>query len=196
VSAPDPRLPDRAALRAIVRRLAGEIGADHPDGLVLIGLLKGSICLLADLVRDLDVDCTIDFLALSAYRPGASRIKIMKDIDIDVTQRPVVLVKDVVDSGLSTNYARDLVAARGAGAVRVCTLIDRPQRRILPMQPDYVGISAGEEFLVGYGLDIGEQYRNLDSLFAVNPAEIAVDREPFEHAAYGRAAGVADLGSG
>jgi len=181
---------DPADLAATSRRLAAEIGADHPEGVVLVGMLKGSLYVLADLARDLEVDCTVDFLALSAYRPGASRIKIMKDLDVPVAGKDVVLVKDVVDSGLSTHYALGLVHDRGARSVRVCSLIDRPQRRIIPIDVDYVGYEAGEEFLVGYGLDIGGHYRNLRGVHVVDPAALAEDPHPFEASVYpGRMSG-------
>lgn len=159
---------DREALRAITARLAAEIGHDHPGGVVLIGLLKGSIHLLADVARALTVPAEIDFLALSAYRPGASRIRIVKDLDLDISTKQVVLVTDIVDTGLSTMYVVDLLRDRGAAEVRVCTLVDRRSRRILPLAPDYVGFEAGPDYLIGYGMDHEERFRNVRDIYALH----------------------------
>jgi hypoxanthine phosphoribosyltransferase len=156
LSAPD--------LQAVVDRLGRSISHDHRDGLVLIGLLKGSVCLMADLVRRIEVPCAVDFLALSPYGAGAQRIAIAKDVEIDLRGRPVVVVVDIVDRGLTVSYIRRLLTERGARSVDICTLLDRRVRRLLPVDLRYVGRIIGEEYLVGYGLDLSEQCRNLPGL--------------------------------
>lgn len=159
-----------ATLSVIVRRLGGEISDDHPGGVVLVGVLKGSVCLMADLVRRVSVECEVDFLALSAYRSGAARVQVLKDLDVDVTGRDVVLVEDVVDTGLSARYVLDLLVGHGARRARLCSLLDRPGRRILPLEVDYLGVQAPEDFLVGYGLDLAERFRNLPGVVSVGSA--------------------------
>jgi hypoxanthine phosphoribosyltransferase len=172
-------------ISAIVRRLAGEIAADHPGGVTIVGLLKGSVFLVADLVRALEVPCTVDFLALSSYVAGERRVRILKDLDEDVSDEDVVVATDVVDTGLSLRYVVDLLERRGACHVEVCALLDRPGRRILPVPLRYCGLEAGEEFLVGYGLDFADRYRNLPSIHIVDPATITAERGPFEAAVFG-----------
>jgi hypoxanthine phosphoribosyltransferase len=152
----------------IVGRLAAEISLDHPDGLVLVGLLKGSVCLVADLARRLDVPCAIDFLSLSPYGASGQRVTLSKDIDVDVTDQPVVLAVDVVDRGLTVSYVRRVLSERGARSVDVCTLLDRPGKRILPVDLRYVGKEIGDEYVIGYGLDLAERYRNLPELRVVS----------------------------
>lgn len=159
-------------LAALVDRLGARISADHRDGVVLVGVLKGSVCLMADLLRRITVPCEVDFLALSAYAAGSTRVQVLKDLDLDVVGRDVVLVEDVVDTGLSARYVLDLLGRHGARRTRLCALLDRPGRRIIPLAVDYLGIEAPEDFLVGYGLDLAERFRNLPSVVAIGAAEL------------------------
>lgn len=184
-----PRTLFRAEeIAELVRRLGAEISADHPEGLALVGVLKGSVCLVADLARAIDVPCVLDFLALSAYAGGSARVRILKDIDIDVRGLDVVLVEDVIDTGLSSGYVVGLLAQRGARRVEVCALLDRPARRILPVPLRYVGAEVPDDFLVGYGLDAAERYRNLPGIHVVDPARLDEERAPVEAALYGNGA--------
>lgn len=153
-------------LQAGVTRLAGEIAADHPDGVVLVAVLKGSVLFLADLVRRMDVAVEVDFLAVSAYAEGTGRVRLVKDLDIDINGRAVVLVEDIVDTGLSLTWLRGVLQARGPASLRVCTLLDKSVRRIVPTPIDYVGFEVDDDFLLGYGLDFGEVYRNVDHVLA------------------------------
>ncbi len=171
-------------LAAHVARLGAEISADHPDGVVVVGVLKGSLSFLADLVRAITVPCVVDFLALSSYREGETRVRILKDLDTDVTGHDVVLAEHVVDTGLSASYLVGLLTQRRARRVSVCTLLDRPRRRIVPVALRYVGALAPDEFLVGYGLDYAERYRNLPSIEVVDPEELGGDAAIFEARAY------------
>jgi hypoxanthine phosphoribosyltransferase len=155
---------DRVEVSMVVRRLGAEISSDHPDGVVVVGLLKGSICFVADLVRNIAVRCVIDFLALEPYGSGGQRVKLAKDLDVDVTGQDVLLAVDIVDRGLTVAYIHRLLTERGARSVDVCTLLDRKNQRLLPVELRYVGREIGPEYVVGYGLDSAEQYRNLPDL--------------------------------
>lgn len=161
-----------AQIAATVQRLAGEISSDHPKGVVLVGLLKGSVCLVADLARHLSVACAIDFLALSPYGAGGERVRLSKDLGVDVSGREVVLAVDIVDRGLTVAYVMRLLQERGAASVDVCTLLDRTTKRLLPVELRYVGHETGDEYLIGYGLDLDERFRNLPHIRTVDPGEL------------------------
>jgi hypoxanthine phosphoribosyltransferase len=167
-------LLDRATLRATVERLGAEISADHPDGVVLIGVLKGSLIFLADLARAITgIDVTIDFLAISRYAPDSGRVKLLKDLDLDITGRDVVLVEDMVDTGLTLAYLLHQVGERAPRRVEVCTLLDRPVRRIVPQTARYVGREIPDVFALGYGLHHADLYRNVPFVVAVDPKVLA-----------------------
>ncbi len=168
----------------IVERLASEIEAEHENGVTLVGLLKGSIFLAADLIRALSVPCEIDFFALSSYAPGERRVRILKDLSHDVSEKDVVIVADIVDTGLSIGYVVELVRARGARTVEVCALLDRPARRIIPVPLRYLGLPVEDDFFVGYGLDYAERYRNLNAVVQIDPKALASDRAGVEKALF------------
>lgn len=151
-------------LRAGVARLGSAVSADHPDGVVLVAVLKGSVPFMADLVRALTVPVEVDFLAVSSYAEGTGRVRLVKDLDIDINGRAVVLVEDVVDTGLTLTWLRGVLSARGPRSLRVCTLLDKAVRRIVPTPLDYVGFKIEDVFALGYGLDFAERYRNLDRI--------------------------------
>jgi hypoxanthine phosphoribosyltransferase len=168
-------LLDAEQLASIVRQIGRAISEDHPSGVVLVGILKGSVCLVADLAREISVPCAVDFLALSAYGAGAPRIKVSKDLEADVAGRAVVVAVDIVDSGLTVSYILRLLAERGARSADVCALLDRRPRRLLPVDIRYLGREIGDEYVVGYGLDYDERYRNLPMLMIVDPDSFATD---------------------
>lgn len=168
----------------MVRRLGTEISEDHPEGLVLVGVLKGGVCLVADLLRAITVPVVVDFLALSPYAGEQTRVRVLKDVNLDVRGLDVVLVEDVVDTGLSASYVVRLLEGRLARRVSVCALLDRPARRIVPVPLAYVGVEAPEAFLVGYGLDAGERYRNLPGIHVIDATRLEEDREALERALY------------
>ena len=172
---------DEIALDATVRRLAGEIVADHPDGVVLIGVLKGALVFLADLVRAVEgIDVLVDFLAISRYAPDSGRVRILKDLDIDVAGRDVVLVEDLVDTGLTLAYLLEHVRGRSPRRLEVCTLLDRAERRIVPLPVRYVGTEVpGDAFVLGYGLHVGDRYRNLPVVVRADPAALTVDPDAY-----------------
>lgn len=174
------------ALAAHVERLAGEITADHPDGVVMIGVLKGSLVFLADLARAIrGIDVTVDFLAISRYAPDSGRVRILKDLDLDLEGRDVVLVEDMVDTGLTLSYLLRHLRDRGARRVEVCTLLDRAVRRIVPLTPRYVGQEIADVFVLGYGLHYADLYRNLPFVVQADRALIHERPDAYVDALYG-----------
>ena len=165
-------------LRQRVQELARRLAADHPDGVALVGVLKGALVFTADLARALtDVPVLIDFLAISRYAPDSGRVRILKDVDVDLADRDVVIVEDLVDTGLTLAYLLGHLASLRPRTLEVCTLIDRPERRIVPTDVRYVGEAVpGDAFVVGYGLHVGERYRNLPFVLQVD--RDALDADP------------------
>ncbi|HEV2993041.1 MAG TPA: hypoxanthine phosphoribosyltransferase [Acidimicrobiia bacterium] len=186
-------LLDRAALRARVEDLAGRIAADSPDGVVLVGVLKGALVFLADLARAIQaVDVQIDFLAISRYAPDSGRVRILQDLELDVAGRDVVLVEDLVDTGLTLAYLLAYVRQRGPRRLEVCALLDRSARRIVPLDVRYVGLEVpGDAFVLGYGLHYGERYRNLPVIVEADRVALAADPDAYldVYGARGTAAG-------
>lgn len=154
--------PDRVG--GAVRRMGREITRDHPDGVVLVGVLKGSLLFLSDLCRAVGVPVAVDFLAITRFAPDSGRVRILKDLDDDVSGRDVVLVEDIVDTGLTSTFLLRHLDARAPRHVRVCTMLDRARRRIVPVELHYRGFDLDDEFVLGYGLDFAERYRNLDRI--------------------------------
>jgi hypoxanthine phosphoribosyltransferase len=172
-------LIDASQLQAGVRRLAAAVSADHPNGVVLVAVLKGSVPFLADLVRALTVPVEVDFLAVSSYAEGTGRVRLVMDLDADINGRDVVLVEDVVDTGLTVTWLLGVLRARGPRSVRVCTLLDKAVRRIVPLPLDYVGFEVPDVFALGYGLDFAERYRNLDRVVAGDLEALSADPDAY-----------------
>lgn len=167
------RVPPRA-LRGRVAELGDDItGAYAGTRPVLVTVLRGGIFFLADLVRRVRLPLEIDFLAITPYAPDG-RARILKDLDRDVAGRHVLVVEDIVDTGLTLAYLLQVLAARGPASLRICTLLDRSVRRIAELPLDWVGFEVGDEFLVGYGLDVDERLRNLPAILAVHDRDAAV----------------------
>jgi hypoxanthine phosphoribosyltransferase len=158
-------LVQRDDLEHRVKELAAEISRDYADReLLLIGVLKGAVFFLADLMRHLDVACEVDFMAVSSY--GASTdssgvVRILKDLDAPIEGRDVLIVEDIVDSGLTLSYLFRMLRARGPKSLEVCALLTKPARREIDLPIRYVGFEIPNRFAIGYGLDYGERYRNL-----------------------------------
>tara|TARA_B100000929_G_C15317527_1_gene356063 strand:+ start:115 stop:693 length:579 start_codon:yes stop_codon:yes gene_type:complete len=170
------RTADEIASR--IDELAAEL-VDWVDAdTVVVGVLKGCLPFMADLVRRFPVPVEVDFLALSPFAPDSGRVRLTHDLSIDVTGREVLLVEGVVDTGFRLDYLRRHLVAHGAVGVRVCTLFDRADRRVLPMELDYVGFDTGATFLVGFGLDHRGEFRNLPSVVEVDLADL--DRSGLE----------------
>ena len=171
-------------LRAAVRRLGAELSAAYGDGVLLVAVLKGSVFFLADLVRAMSIVPEVDFLAISAYAEDTGRVRILKDLDVDVAGRDVVLIEDIVDTGLTLTYVLGELACRQPRSLEVCTLLDKAARRIVPLGVRFTGFTVGDEFVVGYGLDYSERYRNLD-LIAVGELEaLRADPDTYVDALY------------
>jgi hypoxanthine phosphoribosyltransferase len=185
--APPPRQligPDQ--LRAAVTRLGAELSRAYPTGVLLIGVLKGSVPFLADLIRAVDVDVTVDFLAISAYTEGTGRVRIVKDLESDIWGRDVVLVEDIVDTGLTATYVLGELRRRGPRSVEVCTVLDKAVRRLVPVPLRFVGFEIGDEFVVGYGMDFGERFRNLDCVVAADLRALRAEPNAYFDALYRR----------
>lgn len=170
-------LADADQLRREARRLGAEVSAAYPAGVVMVAVLKGGVWFLADLVRELSVPCRVDFLAISSYAPGSGRVRLIKDLDTDITGLDVVLVEGIVDTGLTVSYLLGELRRRGPATLEVCALLDRQVRRIVPTSLRFCGLPVGDEFVVGYGLDYAERYRNLDRIVSVDPAVLQADTD-------------------
>jgi hypoxanthine phosphoribosyltransferase len=142
------------------------VSAAYPDGVVLVGVLKGSLLFLADLARALTIPVEVDFLAISSYGEGTGRVRIVKDLDIDIHARPTLLVEDIVDTGLTLTYILSVLRRRQPASLEVCALLDKTVRRIVGPAVRFVGFEIPDEFVLGYGLDFSERYRNLDRIVA------------------------------
>jgi hypoxanthine phosphoribosyltransferase len=150
-----------------VREMAADIRRDHPDGVHLVAVLKGAFVFLSDLARALPGRCSIDFMAVSSYGQGTSssgRVQLLKDLDSSLEGRHVVIVEDIVDTGLTLTYLQDIVRARSPRSLRTACLLSKPSRRQVEVPLDYVGFTIEDTFVVGYGLDYVEEYRNLPHL--------------------------------
>ncbi len=155
-----------------VRDMGAEIARDHPLGVHLIGVLKGACIFLADLARAIDVDVTIDFIAVSSYGSStrsSGQVQLLKDLDIALEGRSVVIVEDIVDTGLTLTYLRDILKARAPRSLRTACLLSKPSRRQVDVPVDYVGFTIEDQFVVGYGLDHHDRYRHLPHI-AVMPS--------------------------
>ena len=181
----------REDIANIVARLGREIAKDHPDGVVLIGVLKGSLIFLADLARAIrGIDVEIDFMAISRFAPDSGRVRILKDLDVDLSGRDVVLVEDMVDTGLTATYLCGQLSARGPRRLSLCTLLDRPVRRIAPIDVHYRGAEIPDVFVLGYGLHLAELYRNLDQVYEADRHQVQADPAGLVGALYGGGTGV------
>ena len=172
-------LHDADDLRAANERLGREISEAHPDGVLLVAVLKGSVLFLADLVRQLTIPVEIDFLGISSYAPNSGRVRLTKDLGTDLADREVILVEDVVDTGLTLAYLLAQLKARSPASLEVCTLFDKRARRIVPQPLAFVGFEIGDEFVVGYGLDFRGRYRNLELVAAGDLDTLAADPDAY-----------------
>lgn len=164
-------LISKEQLSSAVAALASQISADYAGKTPLfICILKGSVFFYADLLRALTIPATLDFMAVSSYGNAAESsgfIKIKKDLDGDIEGKDVILVEDIVDSGNTLSKLRAMLLERKPASLRICTLLDKPARRESPLVPDYSGIEIPDEFVVGYGLDYAERYRNEEEIFVL-----------------------------
>jgi hypoxanthine phosphoribosyltransferase len=163
-------------IQARVRELGEAISADYPEGnLHLICILKGACFFLTDLARAMKRDVFVDFMGISTYGKGktsSGEVKVTKDLDISVEGADVVIVEDIVDSGVTLNYLMHVLQQRKPRSLQIAALLDKPERRLRPVEVKYVGFRIPDEFVVGYGLDYSEKYRNLDGICVLDSATV------------------------
>lgn len=156
-------------LQTKIKQLGSQVTADYANkNLLLISILKGSVVFMADLIRAIDTYCRIDFMNVSSYGSGtksSGTVKIIKDLDINIEGYDVLIVEDILDSGKTLSFIKKLLLQRKPNSIRICTLLYKPDRReVLDIVPDYIGFTIPDEFIVGFGLDYDERYRNLPYL--------------------------------
>lgn len=161
----------REEIQNRVFQMAGQISADH-DGkeLLLVGVLKGAFIFLADLARCLSVPVMIDFIAVSSYGNSSKTtgvVRILKDLEQDIRGLNVIVVEDIIDTGLTINYLKEVLIGREPATLKICSLLDKPSRRKVDIKPDYNGFVIPDEFVVGYGLDYSGRYRHLKDLMTI-----------------------------
>ena len=165
-------------IREKVRELGGKITADYKNSnLMLVTVLKGAVVFLADLMRQIDVPAEIDFMVVSSYGSGVKSsgvVKIVKDLDVPLAGKDILIVEDILDSGLTLSYIKELLESRGPRSIRSATLLDKRSRRKVDLQADYIGFSVPDEFVIGYGLDYDEKYRNLPYIGILKPEVYSV----------------------
>ncbi len=149
----------------IVKNLGEQISKDYEGKkLLLVSVLKGSVVFMADLMRNITIPCEIDFMVVSSYGAGtktSGNIKIVKDLNIDIADYDLLIVEDILDSGVTLSTLKKMLEARKPASVKICTFLDKPERRKADIKADYCGVAVPDEFIVGYGLDFQEKFRNL-----------------------------------
>ena len=160
-------------LKNRVREIAQQITADYQGKeIMLISVLRGSFVFMADLCRAIDLPCTVDFMAVSSYGKGtksSGQVQITKDLAEDITDRHIIVVEDILDSGNTLSYLLKILENRHPASIRLCTLLDKPDRRVKPVEVHYSGFTIPDAFVVGYGLDYAEKYRNLPYIGILKP---------------------------
>lgn len=160
-------------LKNRVREIAQQITADYQGKeIMLISVLRGSFVFMADLCRAIDLPCTLDFMAVSSYGKGtksSGQVQITKDLSEDISDRHIIVVEDILDSGNTLSYLLKILENRHPASIRLCTLLDKPDRRVKPVQVHYSGFTIPDAFVVGYGLDYAEKYRNLPYIGILKP---------------------------
>ena len=160
-------LVSEEALKAKVAELGAQISRDYEGrNLVLVSILKGSVVFMADLMRAVTIPCSIDFMVVSSY---GGLVKIIKDLDGDLSGKDVLIVEDILDTGVTLSKLVPMLKMRNPNSVKICTILDKPSRRKADIQPDYEGFQVPDEFVVGYGLDYDEKYRNLPYVGVLKP---------------------------
>ena len=160
-------------LKAKCAEMGAQITKDYQGkNLLLVTVLKGAVVYMADLMRCIDLPCAIDFMVVSSYGSGTKTsgvVKIVKDLDQDLSGKDILIVEDILDSGMTLSYLKGLLSSRNPASIRIATLLDKPDRRKADLKADYIGYQVPDEFVVGYGLDYDEQYRNLPFVGILKP---------------------------
>ena len=159
-------------IKTRIAQLAQELEAEYKDkNPLFVGLLKGVVVFFSDMFRAVQIPCELDFMVVSSYA-GANTtgvINVKKDLDTDIRGRHVVILEDIIDSGLTLSYTLDYLKSREPASIKICTLLDKPARRRADLTADYIGFTIPDEFVVGYGMDFNEQYRNLPYVGILKP---------------------------
>jgi hypoxanthine phosphoribosyltransferase len=169
-------LLEAETIQTRIRELAGEIEREYPPGeeIHLVCVLKGGFVFMADLVRAMSPRVTLDFIAVSSYGKSTSssgEVRLVKDLDTGLEGRHVIIVEDIVDTGLTLTYLQDILRARSPRTLRTACLLSKPSRRLVDVKVDYIGFTIEDKFVVGYGLDFGEKYRNLAHIAVLEGGE-------------------------
>lgn len=171
-----PVLIGRDAIAARVAEIGAEIDRDLAgEPVLLVGVLKGAAIFLSDLARAISIECTFDFVAVSSYGKGtrsSGAVKVIKDLDHPIEGRNIILIEDILDTGLTLSFLKRMLLHHQPRSLRVATLLDKPERRIEPIQAEYVGFSIPNHFVIGYGMDYAERFRNLPDI-CIFPPEAA-----------------------
>ena len=166
-------LIDRNAIQARIKEMAARIEKDYKgESVVMICILRGASVFFCDLVRELDLDVRFEFMSVSSYGAGTTssgEVRIVKDINAPLAGKNVIIVEDIIDSGNTLSYLKRLLEQRNPKSLKICALLDKPSRRKVELQGDYVGFTVEDKFLVGYGLDYAEKYRNLKDIGVLKP---------------------------
>ena len=171
----DHLLVSKEEIEGFCERIGKQITADYSGHeIYLICVLKGSFMFLADLARHIELPCMIDFMAVSSYKGEQSTgvVKIHKDLDYDISGKNVIIVEDIVDTGLTLSHLKNMLTTRNPASIRICTAFDKPSRRLAPIHIDYVGKEIPDEFIVGYGLDLNGRYRNLSEVVVLRDDDV------------------------
>lgn len=196
-AAPPPGLrllADPDELERHARRIASAIDREHPDGVTLVGVLKGSVVFLADLARAIRVPVRIEVVALAPYDGTATRTRVVKDLDSPIAGEAAVLVLGIVDTGLTADFLLRHLGAAGPASLQVCALADKRARRLLTVPVHHVAIDAPDRFLIGYGLDYAGRYRNVAGLWCGDGDALAEDPDHYARHLYGHLDGPASEG--
>ena len=157
----------------IVKKMGKQISEDYQGkNLFMVSVLKGSLVFMADLMREITIPCSIDFLSVSSYGNGTSttgEVRILKDLDASLEGKDLLVVEDILDSGVTLSFLLKNLSARNPASIRLCTFLDKPERRRVDIKADYIGASVPDKFIVGYGLDYAEKYRNLPFVGVLKP---------------------------
>jgi hypoxanthine phosphoribosyltransferase len=169
----------REDLQRRVAELGGEVSRDYAGrDLVMVGVLKGAVLFLADLMRNIEVPCEVDFMAVSSYgsqTDSSGVVRILKDLDAPIEGRHVLIVEDIIDSGLTLHYLMRNLRARSPASLEVCALLTKPERLRVDLSPRYIGFEIPNRFAIGYGLDYGERYRSLPYVAALDESRLPED---------------------
>lgn len=160
-------------IKEICKRLGEEISKDYAGKkLLLVSVLKGAVVFMADLMRNITCECEIDFMAVSSYSGTKTTgvVKFKKDLDIDPDGRDILIVEDILDSGITLSYLKQVLLQRNAASIKICTFLDKPANRRADIKAEYVGKEVPDEFIIGYGLDYNEKYRNLPYVGILDPS--------------------------